>query len=71
MQVSEENYTLTISKSTHKFKEPYVAQLQIISNNSVENNLQTIYEVTAGDGVVIYSDEPIKCRIKIGGELDE
>ena len=67
-QLSVSSYRLTIPKSEHKFNNPFIVEMLLIDEDGCENNLRPTYRVSANDSVVIFSDTPVNCKIKIGGE---
>lgn len=67
-RLSVDSYRLTIPKATHKFNSPYICEMFLIDEEGAENNLRPTYRVSANDNIIIFSNIPIDCKIKIGGE---
>ena len=67
-QLSANSYRLIVSRETHQFNAPYIAEMFIVDEDGAENNLRPTYRVSANDSIVIFSDKPIDCNIKIGGQ---
>ena len=67
-EIATNSYRLVVSRETHAFNSPFIAEMLLIDEDGAENNLRPTYRVSANDSVVIFSDEAVNCKIKIGGE---
>lgn len=61
------SYRIVIPYTSHNCKAPVVAQMLIQGDEEYENSIP-MYKVTTADSVVILSDQPVNCKIKIEGE---